>query len=67
MVGNFLSQELAIATGAVDAMVVDIQCIMQGIVAIAQQYHTKVITTSAKAKITGATHIEFDEQRTAIG
>jgi carbon-monoxide dehydrogenase catalytic subunit len=26
--GNFLNQELAIVTGAVEAMVVDVQCIM---------------------------------------
>jgi len=30
--GNFLIQELAIATGAVDAMVVDYQCIMPSLV-----------------------------------
>jgi len=59
--GNFLSQELAIATGAVEAMVVDIQCIMQALQPISEQYHTTLITTSRKAKITGATHIEFNE------
>jgi carbon-monoxide dehydrogenase catalytic subunit len=59
--GNFLSQELALATGAVEAMVVDIQCIMQALAPIADQYHTTLITTSRKAKITGATHIEFNE------
>jgi carbon-monoxide dehydrogenase catalytic subunit len=59
--GNFLSQELAIATGAVEAMVVDIQCIMQALAPIADQYHTTLITTSRKAKIKGATHIEFNE------
>ena len=63
VVGNFLSQELAIVTGAVDAMVVDIQCIMQGIQEASERYHTKIITTSPKARITGATHIEFDEHR----
>ncbi|MBI2909852.1 MAG: anaerobic carbon-monoxide dehydrogenase catalytic subunit [Chloroflexi bacterium] len=63
VVGNFLSQELAITTGAVDAMVVDIQCVMQGLVDVAEQFHTKIITTSPKAKITGATHVEFDEHR----
>jgi carbon-monoxide dehydrogenase catalytic subunit len=61
--GNFLSQELAIATGAVEAMVVDIQCIMQALVPVAEQYHTKLITTSRKAKITGAMHIEFNEHK----
>jgi len=59
--GNFLHQELAILTGAVEAMVVDVQCIMQALVALASNFHTQVITTSPKVKITGATHIEFDE------
>jgi carbon-monoxide dehydrogenase catalytic subunit len=59
--GNFLQQELAIVTGAVDAMVVDVQCIMQSIQTVAECYHTKIITTAAKAKIPGAMHIEFDE------
>ncbi len=61
LAGNFLQQELALVTGAVDAMVVDVQCIMQSLPDIAQCYHTKIITTSPKAKITGAIHIEFDE------
>jgi carbon-monoxide dehydrogenase catalytic subunit len=59
--GNFLQQELAILTGAVEAMVVDVQCVMQALVGLASHFHTKVITTSPKVKITGATHIEFDE------
>lgn len=59
--GNFLHQELAILTGAVEAMVVDVQCIMQALVGLAENFHTKVITTSKKVKIKGATHIEFDE------
>ena len=59
--GNFLQQELAILTGAVEAMVVDVQCIMQALVGLAQNFHTQIITTSPKVKIKGATHIEFDE------
>ena len=59
--GNFLQQELAIVTGALDAMVVDVQCIMQGIADVAQCFHTKIITTDSRAKISGATHIQFDE------
>jgi anaerobic carbon-monoxide dehydrogenase catalytic subunit len=61
--GNFLHQELSILTGAVEAMVVDVQCIMQALVSLAERFHTKIITTSPKVKITGATHIEFDEHR----
>ena len=61
LAGNFLQQELALVTGAVDAMVVDVQCIMESLPDIAQCYHTQIITTSPKAKIKGAMHIEFDE------
>jgi carbon-monoxide dehydrogenase catalytic subunit len=63
LAGNFLQQELALLTGAVEAMVVDIQCIMQGLAPVADRFHTELITTSPKAKIEGAMHIEFDETR----
>ncbi|HXY74058.1 MAG TPA: hypothetical protein VEH58_01920, partial [Dehalococcoidales bacterium] len=59
--GNFLQQELAIVTGAVEAMVVDVQCIMQGLTDVAQCYHTKLITTDERAHITGSTYIRFDD------
>jgi carbon-monoxide dehydrogenase catalytic subunit len=59
--GNFLHQELAIITGAVEAMVVDVQCIMQALPNVASNFHTKVITTSPKVKMPGALHMEFDE------
>ena len=61
LAGNFLQQELAIVTGAVDAMVVDVQCVMESLADVAQCFHTKIVTTSPKAKIPGALHIEFDE------
>ena len=60
--GNFLQQELAILTGAVEAMVVDVQCIMQALVTLSDNFHTKIITTSPKVKIKGAKHIEFNER-----
>ncbi len=59
--GDFLQQELAIVTGACDAMVVDVQCIMQSLSEVASCYHTKLITTNYRAKIPGATHIQFEE------
>ncbi|MGI5858763.1 MAG: anaerobic carbon-monoxide dehydrogenase catalytic subunit [Tepidanaerobacteraceae bacterium] len=62
MAGNFFQQELAIITGAVDAMVVDVQCIMPALSQVAKCYHTKLITTSPKAKIPGAIHMEFKEE-----
>ena len=63
VVGNFLHQELAIATGAVDLMLVDVQCIMPAVIEHAGRFHTKVITTSKKAHIPGAEHVQFEEDK----
>ena len=60
--GHFLQQELAIATGAVEAMVVDVQCLMPSLPEMAKCFHTELITTSPKGRIPGARHIEFDEE-----
>lgn len=59
LVGAYLQQELAIATGAVEVMVVDVQCIMPSLPTVAQCYHTEVITTSEKAKLPGVVHLQF--------
>jgi carbon-monoxide dehydrogenase catalytic subunit len=61
--GNFLQQELAIMTGAVEAMLVDVQCIMPALSSLSGCFHTKLITTSPKCKIAGAEHIGFSEDR----
>jgi carbon-monoxide dehydrogenase catalytic subunit len=59
--GNFMSTEAVICTGAVDMMCVDIQCIKQGLVSVAQCYGTELITTNPRCHIEGATHIEFND------
>jgi anaerobic carbon-monoxide dehydrogenase catalytic subunit len=63
MAGNHLMQELIITTGALDAMVVDYQCIMPSVVDVARCFHTEIISTADKAKFPGATHISFDPHR----
>jgi len=60
-----VSQEMAMLTGAVDAMVVDYQCIMPSVVTVAECMGTKIITTMDICKITGAQHIEFSEEAAA--
>ena len=61
--GNFLQQELAIITGACDAMIVDIQCVMQNLANVAKCFHTHLITTHPIAKMEqdNVIHIEFNE------
>lgn len=60
--GNFLHQELAVMTGAVEAVVVDVQCIFPVLADLSACYHTKFISTSPKAKFPGAVHMEFHEE-----
>jgi carbon-monoxide dehydrogenase catalytic subunit len=60
--GNFLQQELAVMTGSVEAVIVDVQCIMPALPDLASCYHTEIISTSPKAKFPGATHMEFNEE-----
>jgi len=59
--GNFMSTEAVIVTGAVDAMAVDVQCIMQALSNLSECYGTKFFTTNPRARIDGATHVEFHE------
>jgi anaerobic carbon-monoxide dehydrogenase catalytic subunit len=59
--GNFLQQELAIITGAVDVMLTDVQCCMPSLPDVAAAYHTLIISTSDIAKTIGATHHSFNE------
>lgn len=61
--GNFMSTEAVLVTGAVDAMCVDIQCIKQGLVKVADCYKTPLLTTNPRCHIEGATHIEFNEHK----
>jgi carbon-monoxide dehydrogenase catalytic subunit len=60
-----VSQEMAIMTGALDAMVVDYQCIMPSLVNVAECMGTTIVTTMDMCKITGATHVEFSEEAAA--
>lgn len=60
MAGHNLQSELLLVTGAVDAMVVDVQCIWPNIVKIAECFDSQIITTEPNVKIPGAMHVEFE-------
>jgi len=61
LAGNFLQQELAVVTGAVEMMVVDVQCVFPALPEVAKNYHTEIITTADIAKMIGADHVALDE------
>ncbi len=60
--GNILQQELAIVTGAVEMMVIDVQCCMPSLPDVAAKYHTEIISTAEIAKTVGASAVTFDEE-----
>jgi carbon-monoxide dehydrogenase catalytic subunit len=60
LAGNFLQQELAVITGAVEMMLIDVQCCMPSLPSVAKAYHTKIVSTSEIAKTLGAEHETFD-------
>jgi carbon-monoxide dehydrogenase catalytic subunit len=57
--GNFLQQELAILTGAVEAMLVDVQCVMPSLAQVARCFHTELVSTSHIAESIGANQMTF--------
>ena len=66
MTGNHLNQELIIATGALEAMVVDYQCIFPSLPRTASCYHTLIISTSAKATIPGSYFFDFHAENAGL-
>lgn len=58
--GNFLQQELAIVTGAVEMMLIDVQCCMPSLPDVARLYHTQIVSTTDMARTAGATHVAFE-------
>lgn len=61
--GNVLHSELAIMTGAIDAMVVDVQCIFPALADLAECFHTVFISTSEQAKFERGVHVQFEEDK----
>jgi carbon-monoxide dehydrogenase catalytic subunit len=61
MAGNFLQQENAILTGAVEMMCVDVQCIFPALSSLCECFHTKFVTSSPIARIPGSIYVEFKQ------
>ncbi len=58
--GNFLQQELAILTGAVEMMIVDVQCVMPSLPEVMKCFHTRLVSTSEIAQTFDAEQITFE-------
>ncbi len=58
--GNFLQQELAILTGAVEMMIIDVQCVMPSLPQVTKCFHTRLVSTSEIAETFNAEQITFE-------
>lgn len=60
MAGNFLQQENCVLTGAIEAVVVDVQCIFPALGPLSKCFHTKFITTSLIAQMPESNFVQFN-------
>lgn len=65
MAAHFILQEDVISSGAVEAMVVDVQCIMPSLSSLCECYHTKLITTNKLCRMPNAIHLPFRTEKEA--
>ncbi len=63
-IGNWIQQELILATGAVDVLAFDYNCVMPTISEeFAQKYHTKLISTDKVIRHAGVERMEFEPDK----
>ena len=65
MAGNFLQQENIVLTGAIEAVVVDVQCIFPALGPLSKCFHTQFITTSPIAQMPDSEFILFEPHTAA--
>jgi anaerobic carbon-monoxide dehydrogenase catalytic subunit len=58
--GNWLTQELMVATGAIDLVMMDLNCSIPGLKLAADKFHTKVVSVSHVIRMEGVdTNIDY--------
>lgn len=63
-IGNWIQQELVLATGAVDVLAFDYNCVMPSMAeSFAPKYHTKLISTDKVIRQTGVERMEFEPDK----
>lgn len=60
--GTFIHQEAVIATGAIEVIIIDAQCVAPNIVQIANQFHTAIITTNPLNMLEGAIFVKNNRE-----
>ena len=65
LAAHFLLQEDIIATGILEALVVDVQCIMPSVQDLCECYHTKLISTNELGRFENAIHLPIENKKQA--
>jgi anaerobic carbon-monoxide dehydrogenase catalytic subunit len=58
--GNLIQQELILATGAIDALFFDFNCVLPSLVDVAKHYHTKLISTDKVVRQRETERLEYE-------
>ncbi len=62
--GNWLTQELMVATGAIDLVMMDLNCSIPGLKLAADKFSTKVVSVSHVLRMDGVeTNIDYDPEK----
>ncbi|MBI4319247.1 MAG: anaerobic carbon-monoxide dehydrogenase catalytic subunit, partial [Chloroflexi bacterium] len=62
--GNWINQEYMVATGAVDLVMMDLNCSTPGLYQMARNFHTRLVSVDRVVRMAGVTeHVDFDPER----
>lgn len=62
--GNWLTQELMVTTGAVDLVMMDLNCSIPGMKLAADKFHTKIVSVSHVLRMDGVdTNIDYEPEK----
>lgn len=63
---NWLSQEYYVATGAVDLVMMDMNCSIPGLKVVADRFHTKLVSVDRILRMEGVTeHVDYEPEKVA--
>jgi len=62
--GNWLNQEYMVATGAVDLVMMDLNCSIPGLKTVADNYHTKLVSVNRILRMAGVeSNVDYEPER----
>ncbi len=64
--GNWINQEYLVATGAVDLLMMDMNCSIPGLKDVADRFHTKLVSVDRILRMAGVVdHVDYEPEKAA--